>query len=133
MVSSFVLHPILHVLSYIFFNHLFSSLLLLLTYMSVTVFISFSLSPGIGTEDGSAKKEEDFKGKSQRQVQFNPGQTRATWRVRILTDGKYEQAETFQILLSEPVMGVMEFPATATVEILDPNDGRCCYTHDTLH
>lgn len=79
---------------------------------------------GIGTEDGSAKKEEDFKGKSQRQVQFNPGQTRATWRVRILTDGKYEQAETFQILLSEPVMGAMEFPATATVEILDPSDGQ---------
>lgn len=80
---------------------------------------------GIGTQDGSAKKEEDFKGKSQKQIQFNPGQTRATWRVRILTDGKYEQAETFQILLSEPVMGVMEFPATATVEILDPNDGQC--------
>ncbi|XP_029030012.1 FRAS1-related extracellular matrix protein 2a [Betta splendens] len=77
---------------------------------------------GIGTMDGSAKKDEDFKGKSQRQVQFNPGQSRATWRVRILTDGKYEQAETFQILLMEPVMGVMEFPSTATVEILDPND-----------
>ncbi|KAM9846954.1 FRAS1-related extracellular matrix protein 2-like [Aulostomus maculatus] len=85
-------------------------------YLGETSFI------GIGTEDGSAKKDEDFKGKSQRQVQFNPGQTRATWRVRILTDGKYEQVETFQILLSEPVMGVLEFPATATVEILDPND-----------
>ncbi|KAM6911118.1 FRAS1-related extracellular matrix protein 2a [Lycodopsis pacificus] len=85
-------------------------------YLGETSFI------GIGTQDGGAKKDEDFKGKSQRQVQFNPGQTRATWRVRILTDGKYEQAETFQILLSEPVMGVMEFPATATVEILDPSD-----------
>lgn len=80
---------------------------------------------GIGTEDGSAKKDEDFRGKSQRQVQFNPGQTKATWRVRILADGKYEQAETFQILLSEPVMGVMEFPSAATVEILDPSDGQC--------
>ena len=78
---------------------------------------------GIGTADGSAKKDEDFKGKSQKQVQFNPGQTRATWRVRILTDGLYERAETFQILLSEPVLGVMEFPTSATVEILDPNDG----------
>lgn len=79
---------------------------------------------GIGTQDGSAKEEEDFKSRSQRQVQFNPGQTRATWRVRILTDGKYEQAETFQVLLSEPVMGAMEFPVTATVEILDPSDGQ---------
>ncbi|KAM6907319.1 FRAS1-related extracellular matrix protein 2a [Xenentodon cancila] len=85
-------------------------------YLGETSFI------GIGTQDGSAKKDEDFKGKSQKQVQFNPGQTRATWRLRILTDGKYEQAETFQILLSEPVMGVMEFPVTATVEIMDPSD-----------
>lgn len=83
--------------------------------------------------DGSAKKDEDFKGKSQRQVQFNPGQTTATWRVQILTDGKYEQAETFQILLMEPVMGVMEFPSTATVEILDPSDGQYCSCTHNLH
>ncbi|KAF1378510.1 hypothetical protein PFLUV_G00191310 [Perca fluviatilis] len=88
---------------------------------------------GIGTQDGSAKKDEDFKDKSQRQVQFNPGQTRATWRVRILTDGKYEQAETFQILLSEPVMGVMEFPAAATVEILDPSDESTVFFPEQIH
>uniref|UniRef100_A0A3P8U1K2 FRAS1 related extracellular matrix 2a n=1 Tax=Amphiprion percula TaxID=161767 RepID=A0A3P8U1K2_AMPPE len=96
-------------------------------YLGETSFI------GIGTQDGSAKKEEDFKGKSQRQVQFNPGQTRATWRVRILTDGKYEQAETFQILLSEPVMGVMEFPVTATVEILDPSDESTVFFPEQIH
>ncbi|XP_040006591.1 FRAS1-related extracellular matrix protein 2a isoform X3 [Xiphias gladius] len=96
-------------------------------YLGETSFI------GIGTQDGSAKKEEDFKGKSQRQVQFNPGQTRATWRVRILTDGKYEQAESFQILLSEPVMGVMEFPATATVEILDPSDESTVFFPEQIH
>ena len=95
--------------------------------------VNVSVSTGIGTEDGSAKVDEDYKGKSQRQVQFNPGQTRATWRVRILTDGKYEQAETFQILLSEPVMGVMEFPSTATVEILDPSDGQYCINYFRLH
>ncbi|XP_044079027.1 FRAS1-related extracellular matrix protein 2-like [Siniperca chuatsi] len=96
-------------------------------YLGETSFI------GIGTQDGSAKKEEDFKGKSQRQVQFNPGQTRATWRVQILTDGKYEQAETFQILLSEPVMGVMEFPTAATVEILDPNDESTVFFPEQIH
>lgn len=88
----------------------------------------FLCPSGIGTQDGSANKDKDFKGKSQRQVQFNPGQSRATWRVRILADGKYERAETFQILLSEPVMGVMEFPAAATVEILDPSDGQTLYS-----
>ncbi|KAI4814202.1 hypothetical protein KUCAC02_003406 [Chaenocephalus aceratus] len=96
-------------------------------YLGETSFI------GIGTQDGSAKKDEDFKGKSQRQVQFNPGQTTATWRVRILTDGKYEQAETFQILLSEPVMGVMEFPDTAIVEILDPSDESTVFFPAQIH
>lgn len=106
--SSFVIYSFFDWL--IFFPHLFAHFSL---YFS-----------GIGTQDGSAKKNEDFKGKLQKQVQFNPGQTKATWRVRILADGKYEQAETFQILLSEPVMGVMEFPVVATVEILDPKDGQ---------
>ncbi|KAM7374500.1 hypothetical protein PAMP_007153 [Pampus punctatissimus] len=96
-------------------------------YLGETSFI------GIGTQDGNAKKDEDFKGKSQRQVQFNPGQTSAMWRVRILTDGKYEQLETFQILLSEPVMGVLEFPATATVEILDPSDESTVFFPEQIH
>uniref|UniRef100_A0A3P9JLJ9 FRAS1 related extracellular matrix 2 n=1 Tax=Oryzias latipes TaxID=8090 RepID=A0A3P9JLJ9_ORYLA len=96
-------------------------------YLGETSFI------GIGTQDGSAKKNEDFKGKLQKQVQFNPGQTKATWRVRILADGKYEQAETFQILLSEPVMGVMEFPVVATVEILDPKDESSVFFPEQVH
>lgn len=93
----------------------------------------YTISAGISTRDGTAHKDSDFKGKAQKQVQFNPGQTRASWRVRILSDEKHEHSETFQVVLSEPVLAVLEFPSVTTVEIIDPGDGECDHlSHPSL-
>ena len=57
-----------------------------------------------------------------RQVQLNPGQSEAVWKIKILQDDLYEENEDFEVALSEPVMSILEEPSRAIVQIIDPDD-----------
>ena len=57
-------------------------------------------------------------------MQFNPGQEMGFWRVRIINDDSYEQAEVFEVILHDAVMGALEYPDRALVKILDGEDGE---------
>ena len=59
---------------------------------------------------------------SSRQVQINPGQSEAVWKVKILDDSIYEESEDFIVKLSDPVMSIFEEPTRAEIEIIDPDD-----------
>lgn len=71
----------------------------------------------------SAKQGQDFGGFYAQQVQFNPGQSEANWKLRIFDDGIFEKEEVFQIELEEPVFAVLEQPMVAEVTIFDNEDG----------
>ncbi|XP_038062968.1 extracellular matrix protein 3-like [Patiria miniata] len=44
------------------------------------------------------------------------------WRVRIINDKSYEQAEVFEVILHDAVMGALEYPDRALIRILDSED-----------
>ncbi|XP_078683006.1 FRAS1-related extracellular matrix protein 2-like [Branchiostoma floridae x Branchiostoma belcheri] len=93
-------------------------------YLGETAFVT------INTEDGTAEKGEDFTSRANRQVQFNPGQTSGKLKIRIMKDDTFERSETFTIVLSEPFMGVLEYPDRAVVEITDGSDESTVYIPD---
>ena len=63
-----------------------------------------------------------------RQVQLNPGQSEAVWKIKILQDDLYEENEDFEVALSEPVMSILEEPSRAIVQIIDPDDESTVFT-----
>nr|XP_045613099.1 FRAS1-related extracellular matrix protein 2-like [Procambarus clarkii] len=85
-------------------------------YLGHTSFITMEL----GNETASVT--EDLHRSYARQVQFNPGQTSAEWRVRVVDDGVFEGAETLTLTLRRPVMTALEFPFRAFVTISDDED-----------
>ncbi|XP_068203770.1 extracellular matrix protein 3-like [Palaemon carinicauda] len=73
--------------------------------------------------NGSATTSEDVYLTYARQVQFNPGQRKAQWRLRIVNDVSYEGKETLELQLRSPVMTALEHPLKAVISIQDEEDG----------
>ncbi|XP_064481470.1 FRAS1-related extracellular matrix protein 2-like isoform X1 [Ornithodoros turicata] len=85
-------------------------------YLGETAFV------GISARNLTAKYGSDYGGHYGRQVQFNPGQAEAFWKLRILDDTVYEGKEEFVIVLDQAFMSATEFPEKALVTIQDPED-----------
>lgn len=93
-------------------------------YLGETSFVS------IAALNDTARVGEDVSARYAGQVQFNPGQTEKTWRIRLVDDDVYEEAEELRLKLSEPVMAVLEYPDEAKVIILDPEDESLVFFPD---
>ncbi|KAK6168396.1 hypothetical protein SNE40_020939 [Patella caerulea] len=85
-------------------------------YLGETSFVTITVNNATG------KVGEDVDKRYAKQVQFNPGQIVKTWRIRMLDDTIFEQKETLQLKLSDPVLAVIENPDQATITILDAED-----------
>ncbi|KAL8573258.1 hypothetical protein ACOMHN_006669 [Nucella lapillus] len=96
-------------------------------YLGETSFVS------ITAVNDTARVGEDVSARYAGQVQFNPGQTEKKWRIGLIDDGDYEEAEILRLKLSQPVMAVLEFPSEAIVTILDPEDEPYIFFPDTKY
>lgn len=85
-------------------------------FLGETSFVSLAL------HNGSATEKEDFQITRSNQVQFSPGQARASLKIKIIDDLSYESMETFQITLVENIHALVGEPGNVTVTIFDQED-----------
>ncbi|XP_028254832.1 FRAS1-related extracellular matrix protein 1b isoform X2 [Parambassis ranga] len=79
----------------------------------------------IQVEEESAKLGRDFTHSAAGLLQFDPGVTVKTWNVYLIDDGLEENHETFTVTLKNPQNAVLGQRTSASVEIIDPRQGRC--------
>ncbi|KAG7164631.1 FRAS1-related extracellular matrix protein 2-like 1, partial [Homarus americanus] len=85
-------------------------------YLGETSFVTVELM------NDTARVQEDLHTSYPRQVQFNPGQRSAEWRVRVVDDLVYEGSEVLTLTLTRPVMTALEMPLRALITIKDEED-----------
>ncbi|XP_071544014.1 FRAS1-related extracellular matrix protein 2-like [Panulirus ornatus] len=85
-------------------------------YLGETSFVTMDL------QNKTAHTDLDLHYSYARQVQFNPGQKSAQWRLRLVDDVLYEGRETLSLTLRHPVMTALETPLHAVITIHDEED-----------
>uniref|UniRef100_A0A8P4KJE7 Fras1 related extracellular matrix 1b n=1 Tax=Dicentrarchus labrax TaxID=13489 RepID=A0A8P4KJE7_DICLA len=81
----------------------------------------------IQVEEGSAKPDRDFTHSTAGLIQFDPGVTVKTWNIYLIDDGLEENHETFTVTLKNPKNAVLGQRTSASVEIIDPREGKRFY------
>ncbi|XP_058617699.1 FRAS1-related extracellular matrix protein 1b isoform X1 [Onychostoma macrolepis] len=79
----------------------------------------------IQVEEGTAKVGKDFTHSSANLIQFDPGVNVKMWNIYLKDDGLEENHEKFDVVLKTPKNAVLGQRNKATVEIVDPRNGRC--------
>ncbi|TRY82888.1 hypothetical protein DNTS_001526 [Danionella cerebrum] len=79
---------------------------------------------GIQVEDGTARMGRDFTHSSASLIQFDPGVHSKIWNIFLKDDGLEENHEKFDVILKAPKNAVLGQRNKATVEIIDPRNGK---------
>ncbi|XP_036442581.1 FRAS1-related extracellular matrix protein 1b isoform X2 [Colossoma macropomum] len=80
---------------------------------------------GIQVEEGTAKVGKDFTTSSASLIQFDPGVNVKFWNIYLKDDGLEENHEKLEVVLKAQKNVVLGPISKATVEIVDPRNGRC--------
>ncbi|ESO92424.1 hypothetical protein LOTGIDRAFT_233175 [Lottia gigantea] len=80
---------------------------------------------GVQIKEMSAKTGEDFVPSSAKQVQFGPGQSRASWDLQIKNDGLEEANEKLRLTLVEPINAIIGDNKKLRLKIINAESGEC--------
>ncbi|GFR64512.1 FRAS1-related extracellular matrix protein 1, partial [Elysia marginata] len=80
---------------------------------------------GVHIRGMSAKKGEDYIPKSSKQIQFDPGESQATWQLTIPDDGLEEPNEKLRLSLVDPVNTILGDSRKLRLVIINAQRGEC--------
>ncbi|GFO18835.1 fras1-related extracellular matrix protein 1 [Plakobranchus ocellatus] len=80
---------------------------------------------GVHIRGMSAKRGEDFIPKSAKQLQFDPGKSRATWQLTIPDDNLEEPNEKLRLSLVDPVNTILGDKRKLRLLIINAQRGKC--------